>query len=82
MNRLQLPSPNKWVVSPLKKYEIAKITRRRKIKKWSNFEDWYDIWDLKGGDGSGGEVAVQRREEMVSEENWRLTKMELKVIKV
>ncbi|KAM7530367.1 hypothetical protein LguiB_033777 [Lonicera macranthoides] len=40
MNILQLPSPNKWVVSPLKKYEIAKITRRRKIKKWSNFEDW------------------------------------------
>lgn len=38
-NRLQLPSPNKRVVSPLKKYEITKITRRRKMKKWSNLEE-------------------------------------------
>uniref|UniRef100_A0A5B6ZIS5 Uncharacterized protein n=1 Tax=Davidia involucrata TaxID=16924 RepID=A0A5B6ZIS5_DAVIN len=37
-SRLHLPSPKRRVVSPLK-YEITKISRRRKIKKWSQLEE-------------------------------------------
>lgn len=34
-----LPSPKKRVTSPLKKYEVPKLSRRRKIKRWSTLEE-------------------------------------------
>ncbi|KAA8550442.1 hypothetical protein F0562_002126 [Nyssa sinensis] len=37
--RIHLPSPKRRIVSPLKKYEITKLVRRRKIKKWSQLEE-------------------------------------------
>uniref|UniRef100_A0A5B6ZKH7 Uncharacterized protein n=1 Tax=Davidia involucrata TaxID=16924 RepID=A0A5B6ZKH7_DAVIN len=38
-NRIHLPSPKRRIVSPLKKYEITKLVKRRKIKKWSQLEE-------------------------------------------
>lgn len=37
--KLCLPSPEKKAVSPLKKHEITKFSRRRKIRKWSLQEE-------------------------------------------
>uniref|UniRef100_A0A2N9IDJ7 Uncharacterized protein n=1 Tax=Fagus sylvatica TaxID=28930 RepID=A0A2N9IDJ7_FAGSY len=38
-SRLHLPSPKRKIVSPLKKYEVTKFVRRRKIKRWSLLEE-------------------------------------------
>ncbi|XP_059626375.1 uncharacterized protein LOC132269258 [Cornus florida] len=38
-NRVHLPSPNRRIVSPLKKYEMPKLSKRRKAKKWSLVEE-------------------------------------------
>ncbi|KAK7351916.1 hypothetical protein VNO77_11687 [Canavalia gladiata] len=38
-DRFHLPSPKRTRTSPLKKYEPAKITKRRKPKKWSLLEE-------------------------------------------
>ncbi|KAF3454805.1 hypothetical protein FNV43_RR05253 [Rhamnella rubrinervis] len=38
-SRLHLPSPKRKAVSPLKKYEITKFAKRRKIKRWSLLEE-------------------------------------------
>ncbi|XP_061368411.1 uncharacterized protein LOC133311384 [Gastrolobium bilobum] len=38
-SRFNLPSPKKKNFSPLKKYEPANITKRRKQKKWSQLEE-------------------------------------------
>nr|XP_048323922.1 uncharacterized protein LOC107411598 isoform X2 [Ziziphus jujuba var. spinosa] len=38
-NRLHLPSPKRKISSPLQKYEMTKIAKRRKIKKWSLVEE-------------------------------------------
>ncbi|KAH7861875.1 hypothetical protein Vadar_032076 [Vaccinium darrowii] len=38
-SRLHLPTPKRRLVSPLKKYETKKLTRRRKVKKWSTLEE-------------------------------------------
>ncbi|KAK2992718.1 hypothetical protein RJ640_025221, partial [Escallonia rubra] len=38
-SRPHLPSPRKRTVSPLTKYEITKLSRRRKIKRWSTLEE-------------------------------------------
>lgn len=37
--KIHLPTPKKRAVSPLKKQEIRKFARRRKIKKWSSLEE-------------------------------------------
>ncbi|KAI9159785.1 hypothetical protein LWI28_001894 [Acer negundo] len=39
ISRFQLPSPKRKVVSPLKKYEVAKLARRRIKKRWSLEEE-------------------------------------------
>ncbi|XP_028089131.1 26S proteasome non-ATPase regulatory subunit 1 homolog A-like [Camellia sinensis] len=36
---LHLSTPKRMVVSPLKKHEIKKLARRRKIKRWSTLEE-------------------------------------------
>ncbi|XP_058080898.1 uncharacterized protein LOC131229057 isoform X2 [Magnolia sinica] len=36
---LHLPSPKNRVISPLKKREITRYSKRRKIKKWSSLEE-------------------------------------------
>ncbi|KAF7152370.1 hypothetical protein RHSIM_Rhsim01G0242800 [Rhododendron simsii] len=38
-SRLHLSTPNRRLVSPLKKYQTPKISRRRKVKKWSPLEE-------------------------------------------
>lgn len=38
-NGVQLPSPKRRVVSPLKKYEINNLKKRRKFKRWSASEE-------------------------------------------
>ncbi|PON66159.1 GAMYB transcription factor [Trema orientale] len=38
-NRLHLPSPKRMAISPLKKYEVKNVSKRRKIKKWSLLEE-------------------------------------------
>ena len=38
-NGVQLPSPKRRVVSPLKKYEINNMKKRRKFKRWSTSEE-------------------------------------------
>ncbi|CAL5386295.1 unnamed protein product [Camellia sinensis] len=38
-SRLHLSTPKRMVVSPLKKHEIKKLARRRKIKRWSTLEE-------------------------------------------
>lgn len=38
-SRLRLPTPKRRLVSPLKKYETPKISKRRKVKKWSILEE-------------------------------------------
>lgn len=38
-SRFHLPTPKRRLVSPLKKYETPKISRRRKVKKWSILEE-------------------------------------------
>ncbi|XP_052184744.1 uncharacterized protein LOC127796588 isoform X2 [Diospyros lotus] len=38
-HRFHFPTPNGRVVSPLKKYEITKLGRRRKARKWSKLEE-------------------------------------------
>ncbi|KAJ1399000.1 SANT/Myb domain [Sesbania bispinosa] len=37
--RFHLPSPKREKLSPLKKYEPTNITKRRKVKKWSELEE-------------------------------------------
>ncbi|XP_009374383.2 LOW QUALITY PROTEIN: uncharacterized protein LOC103963301 [Pyrus x bretschneideri] len=37
--RLHLPSPKRTAVSPLKKYGNVKLTKRRKVKRWSLLEE-------------------------------------------
>lgn len=37
--RLHLPSPKRNAVSPLKKYENKRFTKRRKAKRWSLLEE-------------------------------------------
>ena len=37
--RLHLPSPKRKIVSPLKKYEVTKFVRRRRLKRWSLLEE-------------------------------------------
>ncbi|KAJ8768726.1 hypothetical protein K2173_023630 [Erythroxylum novogranatense] len=37
--RLHLDSPKRKAVSPLKKYEVAKLAKRRKMKRWSLEEE-------------------------------------------
>ncbi|KAJ4834405.1 hypothetical protein Tsubulata_007347 [Turnera subulata] len=37
--RIRLSTPRRHAVSPLKKYEMTKITRRRKIRRWSAEEE-------------------------------------------
>ena len=37
--RFNLPSPKGRKVSPLNKYKPANITKRRKVKKWSQLEE-------------------------------------------
>nr|XP_023913428.1 uncharacterized protein LOC112025000 isoform X2 [Quercus suber]POF09353.1 telomeric repeat-binding factor 1 [Quercus suber] len=37
--RPHLPSPKRKIVSPLKKYEVTKFVRRRRLKRWSLLEE-------------------------------------------
>lgn len=37
--RLHLPSPKRIAVSPLQKYDDKKISKRRKVKRWSLQEE-------------------------------------------
>ncbi|MED6163645.1 hypothetical protein PIB30_081970 [Stylosanthes scabra] len=37
--KIQLPSPKRWKISPLRKYEERNIIMRRKKKRWSKLEE-------------------------------------------
>ncbi|XP_052113242.1 uncharacterized protein LOC107474354 isoform X4 [Arachis duranensis] len=39
VTKFHLPSPKKWKISPLRKYEPQDIIIRRKKKRWSEFEE-------------------------------------------
>ncbi|XP_057742292.1 uncharacterized protein LOC130960826 [Arachis stenosperma] len=39
VTKFHLPSPKKWKISPLRKYEPRDIIIRRKKKRWSEFEE-------------------------------------------
>ncbi|KAF9670931.1 hypothetical protein SADUNF_Sadunf13G0120500 [Salix dunnii] len=78
MNRIHLDSPKRRAVSPLKKYELAKIAKRRKRKRWSQEEEdalreavkkygkgnWKLIWNSRRD-------VFQERTEVDLKDKWR-----------
>lgn len=78
MNRIHLDSPKRKAVSPLKKYELARIAKRRKPKRWSLEEEdalreavkkygkgnWKLIWNSRRD-------VFQERTEVDLKDKWR-----------